>query len=110
VPADELAGGHSALEDFWGRDAAALREGLFEADVPEKQLEILESFLAARLPRFHGLNPAVAHALERFTITTDVAQVVRETGYRFSCEALLKLRNQSRQGSRLFIRGKVTAG
>ena len=81
VPADKLAGGHSALEDFWGRDAVDLRERLLEADAPEKQLEILESFLAARLPRVHGLNPAVAHALERFATTANVAQVVRETGY-----------------------------
>ena len=81
VPAGELAETHTALEDLWGRAAAALRARLGEAATLEQQLSLFESALAARLPRVHGLHPAVAHALDRFNRTSDVAEVVRQTGY-----------------------------
>jgi AraC-like DNA-binding protein len=81
LPADELSGRHTLLEDLWGRSAVEARERLHEGDSPERRLDIFESLLAARLPRVYGLHPAVAHALERFMTTTDVRKVVRETGY-----------------------------
>ena len=81
VPADELAGRHTPLEDLWGHSAVETRERLLEGDSLERQLDIFESFLVARLPRVHGLHPAVAHALERFSTTADVREVVRQTGY-----------------------------
>ena len=37
--------------------------------------------LAARLPAVRGLHPAIAHALGRFAVDTDVGEVVEETGY-----------------------------
>lgn len=81
MPAHELAGRHTPLEDLWGRFAAEARERLVEAGGPERQLDVLESLLAARLPTVRGLHPAVAHALGRFTTTADVRQVVKESGY-----------------------------
>ncbi len=80
VPAAELAGRHTPLDDLWGPVAAEMRERLQEAS-PEQQLEILASFLAARLPKVRALHPAVAHALERFTPTASVHDVVREGGW-----------------------------
>jgi AraC-like DNA-binding protein len=81
VPADELAGRHTPLEDLWGRSAIEARERLMEADGPERQLDMLELLLAERLPAVRGLHPAVAHALGRFMTTVDVRQVVKESGY-----------------------------
>jgi AraC-like DNA-binding protein len=81
VSADELAGRHTPLEDLWGHFAVETRERLLEGGSLEGRLDIFESLLAARLPRVHGLHPAVAHALERFTMTADVREVVRQTGY-----------------------------
>jgi len=81
VPADELAGRHTPLEDLWGQSAVTIRERLLEGGSLERRLDIFESLLVARLPRIHGLHPAVAHALEQFTTTADVREVVRQTGY-----------------------------
>jgi AraC-like DNA-binding protein len=79
--ADELAGRHTLLDDLWGRAVMEARERLMEAASAERQLDVFESLLAARLPRVRGLHPAVAEALERFTTTTDVNEVVEHTGY-----------------------------
>jgi AraC-like DNA-binding protein len=81
VPAGELAGRHTALEDLWGEFAGEARERLLEADGPERQLELLESLLAARLPRVRALHPAVAHALEWLGPCANVGDVVRQAGW-----------------------------
>ncbi len=81
MPADALAGRHTPLDALWGRSADAMRERLTEAGSAEERLDLLESALAARLPRLRGLHPAVAHALGCFTHTADVRAVVRQTGY-----------------------------
>jgi AraC-like DNA-binding protein len=80
VGADELAGRHTDLEALWGARAPDLRARLLEASGPERQLDLLESLLAARLPRVRGLHPAVAHALDRFAAASSVRDVVREIG------------------------------
>lgn len=81
APADELAGRHTPLEDLWGPSAAEARERLIGAGTPERQLDVLQALLAARLPTVRGLHPAVAHALGRFRTTANVRQVVKESGY-----------------------------
>lgn len=81
VPAGELAGRHTPLEELWGHAAVETRERIPDGGSLERWLDIFEALLVARLPRVHGLHPAVAHALERFTTTADVREVVRETGY-----------------------------
>ena len=78
--ADELAGRHWALDDFWGVDAARARERLLEVGSVTAQLDLLERLLAARLPRARGLHPAVALALERLGAAVSVGEVVRESG------------------------------
>ena len=80
VPAEELAGRHTPLDDLWGTAAPEARQ-LLQVESPERQLEILEELLAARLPRVRALHPAVAHALERFTTNVSVHEVVREGGW-----------------------------
>jgi AraC-like DNA-binding protein len=81
VPASELAGRHTMLDDLVNCRSNEIRERLFEAQTLEGRLEILELFLATRLPRVHGLHPAVAQALALFNTTNDVREVVKETGY-----------------------------
>jgi AraC-like DNA-binding protein len=81
VPAGELAGTHTPLDALWGGVAARMRERLSEAACAERRLDLFEAMLAARLPRVRGLHPAVAHALHRFGVTSDVREVVRQTGY-----------------------------
>ena len=81
VPAGDLAGRHTPLDDLWGASARELRDRLAEAGSPERALDRFEMWLAGRLPRVRGLHPAVAHALERFVVTADVREVVRQTGY-----------------------------
>ena len=80
-PADELAGRHTPLDDLWGPFAAEARERLMEARGPNQQIDLLDSLLAQRLPRVRGMHPAVAQALERFTSTANVREVVTEYGY-----------------------------
>jgi AraC-like DNA-binding protein len=80
--AEELAGRHIPLEDLWSRLAVAeLREHLHEAPTREAQIDILKRAIAKRLPRLRGIHPAVAAALERFRVTSNIAAVVRDTGY-----------------------------
>jgi AraC-like DNA-binding protein len=81
VPAGELAGRHTPLQDLWGPSAVEARERPSEAGGLQRKLDVFEALLAARLPTVRGLHPAVAQALERFTTTADVRQAVKESGY-----------------------------
>lgn len=81
APADELAERHTDLGELWGHAADSARERLIEAGSSERRLDLLETLLAARLPAVRGLHPAVAQALEQFCTSTDVRQVVAESGY-----------------------------
>ena len=81
IPADELAGRHTALSDLWGRSAEVVRERLTEAGNSEQQLNLFETLLAEQLPQMRGLHPAVAPALEQFRITSNVREVVKHSGY-----------------------------
>jgi AraC-like DNA-binding protein len=80
VNADELAERHTSLEDLWGLVARDLRERLLALPRPEDRLALLEAELAARLPRVHGLHPAVAKALAQFQAGASVAAAVRQGG------------------------------
>jgi AraC-like DNA-binding protein len=81
VPADELAGRHTPLEDLWGGSAVTIRDRLSESGSLETRLDLLEAELAARLPAVRGLHPAVAEALERLSRTSSIQDVVRDSGY-----------------------------
>lgn len=81
APADELAGQHWALEDLASCGVAELRERILAASAHDLRMDLLEEWLRGRVPRLRGLHPAVAHALERFRVTSDVGQTARETGY-----------------------------
>ncbi|MGN6104596.1 MAG: helix-turn-helix domain-containing protein [Kofleriaceae bacterium] len=82
ISAEALAERHTSLEDAWGPAAAGeLRERLLAERSPEAVLARFEDLLAQRLPRVRAIHPAVAHALARFTTTSDVGAVVEETGY-----------------------------
>nr|WP_257644150.1 helix-turn-helix domain-containing protein [Luteimonas salinisoli] len=79
--AGELAGCHVPLEALSGACAGRLRERLLAEPTAEGRLDLLEAFLAARLPRARGLHPAVAEALAGFAGGHSVAEVVADSGY-----------------------------
>ncbi|HUE82992.1 MAG TPA: helix-turn-helix domain-containing protein [Pyrinomonadaceae bacterium] len=81
VTSDELAERHTPLDELWGGLAAEVRERLLEAESLNHQLGLFENLLMTRLPRVQGLHPAVADALEQFTRTSSVQEVVKRTGY-----------------------------
>ena len=81
VPADELAGRHTPLQELWGREADQARERLVEAGTLPKALDLFESLLSVRLPKVRGIHPAIAQALERFAVSSDVREVVEQSGY-----------------------------
>lgn len=81
VAAGEMAGRHVPLEALSGACAGRLRERLLAEPAAERRLDLLEAFLAARLPRARGLHPAVAEALAGFADGRSVAEVVVDSGY-----------------------------
>jgi AraC-like DNA-binding protein len=81
MPASELAGRHTPLEDVWGLEAARLRARLAAIPEPSRLIEELEQILLARLPRVHGVDPAIAYALDQFRRSVTVNDVVDEIGW-----------------------------
>jgi AraC-like DNA-binding protein len=81
VSADELAGRHTPLDELWGNFALEIRERLLAAVGPTLRLDLFETLLYQRLPRVHGMHPAVAQALQRLTPTSSVKEIVKENGY-----------------------------
>ncbi len=79
--AGELAERHTPLEDLWGGPVAAMRDRLGEAAALERRLDVFEELLAARLPAVRGIHPAVAAALQQLSTTTNIQEVVRDSGY-----------------------------
>ena len=55
--AEELAEKHTPLESLWGGAAQYLRERLLETENAAERLTVLETSLAARLPRARCLQP-----------------------------------------------------
>src|SRR5690606_8949769 len=80
LAAHTLAEAHTPLDAVWGSVASEALSRAAEARDPAGGLAALESVLAVRLPRVHGMHPAVAHALARFAREPEVGNVVRETG------------------------------
>ncbi len=80
APADELAERHTRLDDVWGADAARLRDRLGATCSLARRLELLEAYLLERLPRVHGVHPALADALAEVA-DRPVAAVVERSGY-----------------------------
>jgi AraC-like DNA-binding protein len=81
VPAAELAGRHTSLDNVWGSKAQRVRDQLSDTRSPERQLEIFEAVLADALPRARGFHSEVARALQRLRITGNIGLIVDESGY-----------------------------
>ena len=78
VPADVLAGAHTALQDVWGRTAEEWREQLSVSDRP---LDVFEDLLESRVLGAGAVHPAVAASLQWLEEDADVGDVVARTGY-----------------------------
>lgn len=82
IPAIELAGRHTRLEDLWPRSGLAdLIDRLRETPSLADRLKLFEDILSSRLPRVHAIHPLVAHALRRFDVAAGVEEVAFETGF-----------------------------
>ncbi len=81
VPAHELASRHTDLRDLWGGLAHATRERLASDTELPARLDRLERVLLSRVPRLHGLHPAVAQALLGLASGGRVAEAVAGSGY-----------------------------
>jgi len=81
LPAAALAGRHVPLEALLGDGASRLRERLLQELLPQRRIDLLETFLAMRLPRARGLHPAVAESLALFARGDSVAAAVKRSGY-----------------------------
>ncbi len=81
VGASELAERHTRLDDLWGAAATELRERLQAEALPERQMDQLEAFLVARVPRVRGVHPAVAKALADFAGGAGIRDAVANSGY-----------------------------
>jgi AraC-like DNA-binding protein len=82
APARALAGNHTKLDDIWRRSQLEeILERLLEEQRLAGRLAIIEDVLASRLPRIRGINPLVAHSLERLAATVRIGDVVAESGF-----------------------------
>lgn len=82
VPANELAGKHTKIEDIWSpTQLGEIRSRLLETPRLEQRLAVIEDVLMARLPRMRGLNPLIIHALDNFRLSVPVGEVARQSGY-----------------------------
>lgn len=81
VPADELAGRHTPLEDLWGAEVAWIRDQLMEPVRLHQRIDRLEAILAARLSTARSVHPAVSLALGQLRRSRSIRQIVDATGY-----------------------------
>ena len=81
IPAQELAGRHTSIDELWGQSSIELLEQLQEETCLQQQLNVFESFLTNKVPQLCSIHPAVAYALNCMLRTGNVIQIVKETGY-----------------------------
>lgn len=81
VPAGELAGRHTALDELWGSEAAIARERLAETRGAAARLDRFERMLLRRLPAVRALHPAIAAGLERLGASGRVDEAVASSGF-----------------------------
>ncbi len=79
VPAHELAGRHTALDELW-RDVPEVRDRLADAGTLDALLDRFEAALAAHVAAVDTLPPAVSYALGRLAAGAPVGRVVCEIG------------------------------
>jgi AraC-like DNA-binding protein len=78
--AEELAEKHTPLESLWGGAAQYLRERLLETENAAERLTVLETSLAARLPRARCLHPAIATVIDAMQSLQSVEAAVQRSG------------------------------
>jgi AraC-like DNA-binding protein len=82
MPADELAGRHTRLDDLWGHSAACLREQLLAMASPADRVHLIQMLLLARLrPASPPANPSITRALAQLKAGGSVREAVAQSGY-----------------------------
>ena len=83
VPSGELHNRTVALDVLWGRDAASVRDRLWDAETPARRFEVLGEALVSRARGRLDGHPAVRYALRAFegsTSASPVADVLQGIG------------------------------
>ena len=80
VPAQQLAGRHTALADVWGGGSGRLHERLLLATTAADRLDLLEAELLARFVDAAPLHPGIAAALAVFPGVRHVREAVQVSG------------------------------
>jgi len=82
MPADELAGRHTRLDDLWGHSAACMREQLLAMASPADRMHLIQTLLLARLrPASAPAHPAITRALAKLKAGGSVRDTVMQSGY-----------------------------
>lgn len=83
LPANELAGQHTRLEDLWGNSARWMQEQLAEAATPAQKMQGLQGILRARLKSTSPsvASPAMVWAAAQLKAGATVRQTVAQSGY-----------------------------
>lgn len=83
LPASELAGQHTRLEDLWGNSVRSMQEQLAEAPMPAQKIQGLQRFLLARLKSapLPAALPAMLRAAAQLKAGATVRQTVAQSGY-----------------------------
>lgn len=83
LPASELAGQHTRLEDLWGSSASWMQEQLAEAPTPVQKIQGLQGFLLARLKSapLPAASRVMLRAAAQLKAGATVRQVVAQSGY-----------------------------
>lgn len=83
LPASELAGQHTRLEDLWGNSARWMQEQLAQAATPAQKMQGLQGLLLARLKStpLPAALPTMVWAAAQLKAGATVRQTVAQSGY-----------------------------
>jgi len=83
LPASELAGQHTRLEDLWGNSVRSMQEQLAEAIKPDQKIQCLQGLLLARLKSapLPAASSAILRAAAQLKAGATVRQTVAQSGY-----------------------------
>ncbi|MEO8023551.1 helix-turn-helix transcriptional regulator [Polaromonas sp.] len=82
MPANELTGQHTRLDDLWGYSAACTREQLLAMASPAERMHLIQTLLLARLRSVSlPANPVITRALAELKAGCSVREAVVQSGY-----------------------------
>lgn len=80
VPADELSGCHTSLDDVWGAAGREMRERLMEVEDAGSRVALLETLLTERLAALPPPDAAAIRSVDTLPRLPSVAEAARQAG------------------------------